>query len=187
MTIADYCIVGARCRFQSGVVIGSDGFGYEPVGQEIHRIPQIGNVVIEDDVEVGANTTVDRARFSQTIIGRGTKIDNLVQIAHNVRIGKQCLIAAQVGIAGSSTLGDYCVLGGQAGVAGHLTLGDRVQLGAQTGLFQDVDANEFYNGTPASPIGLERRLVVLSRKLPDLFKKVDSLAASLDSVRRPNS
>jgi UDP-3-O-[3-hydroxymyristoyl] glucosamine N-acyltransferase len=92
-----------------------------------------------------------------------------------------------VGIAGSSTLGDYCVLGGQAGVAGHLTLGDRVQLGAQTGLFQDVDANEFYNGTPASPIGLERRLVVLSRKLPDLFKKVDSLAASLDSVRRPNS
>ena len=187
VTIADYCVVGARCRFQPGVVIGSDGFGYEPVGQEIHRIPQIGNVVIEDDVEVGANTTVDRARFSQTTIGRGTKIDNLVQIAHNVRIGKQCLIAAQVGIAGSSILGDYCVLGGQAGVAGHLTLGDRVQLGAQSGLFQDVDANEFYNGTPASPIGLERRLVVLSRKLPDLFKKVDSLAASLDSVRRPNS
>ena len=186
VTVADYCEVGARCRLQSGVVIGSDGFGYEPIGEAIHRIPQIGNVILEDDVEVGANTTIDRARFSRTSIGRGTKIDNLVQIAHNVRIGRQCLITAQVGIAGSTTLGDYCVLGGQAGVAGHLTLGDRTRLGAQTGLFEDIPADGFYNGTPAVPIGLERRLVVLSRKLPDLFKKVDSLAASLDSLRRSN-
>lgn len=187
VTIADYCVVGARCRLQSGVVIGSDGFGYEPIEKEIHRIPQIGNVVLEDDVDVGANTTIDRARFSRTIIGRGTKIDNLVQIAHNVRIGRQCLITAQVGIAGSTTLGDYCVLGGQAGVAGHLHLGDRVHLGAQAGLFEDVPQDSFYNGTPAVPIGLERRLVVLSRKLPDLFKKVDSLAASLDAVPRSKS
>ena len=186
VTVADYCEVGARCRLQSGVVIGSDGFGYEPVGEVIHRIPQIGNVILADDVEVGANSTIDRARFSHTSIGRGTKIDNLVQIAHNVRIGKQCLITAQVGIAGSSTLGDYCVLGGQAGVAGHLNLGDRVRLGAQTGLFEDIPQDSFYNGTPAVPIGLERRLVVLSRKLPDLFKKVDSLAASLDALGRTN-
>jgi UDP-3-O-[3-hydroxymyristoyl] glucosamine N-acyltransferase len=184
VTVGDYCVLGARCRIQSGAVIGSDGFGYEPVNGEIQRIPQIGNVVLEDDVEVGANSTLDRARFSRTVVGRGTKIDNLVQIAHNVRIGRQCLITAQVGIAGSTTLGDHCVLGGQSGVAGHLTLGDRVKLGAQTGLFEDVPADGFMNGTPAVPFGLERRLVVLSRRLPDLFKKVDSLTASLDSAKR---
>jgi UDP-3-O-[3-hydroxymyristoyl] glucosamine N-acyltransferase len=184
VVVGDYCVLGARCRIQSGAVIGSDGFGYEPVNGEIQRIPQIGNVVLEDDVEVGANSTLDRARFSQTVVGRGTKIDNLVQIAHNVRIGRQCLITAQVGIAGSTTLGDHCVLGGQSGIAGHLTLGDRVKLGAQTGLFEDVAADGFMNGTPAVPFGLERRLVVLSRRLPELFKKVDSLAASLDSAKR---
>ncbi|MFN5057517.1 MAG: UDP-3-O-(3-hydroxymyristoyl)glucosamine N-acyltransferase [Verrucomicrobiota bacterium] len=184
VVVGDYCVLGARCRIQSGAVIGSDGFGYEPVNGEIRRIPQIVNVVLEDDVVVGANSTLDRARFSQTVVGRGTKIDNLVQIAHNVRIGRQCLITAQVGIAGSTTLGDHCVLGGQSGVAGHLTLGDRVKLGAQTGLFEDVPADGFMNGTPAVPFGLERRLVVLSRRLPDLFKKVDSLTASLDSAKR---
>ncbi|NBV53288.1 MAG: UDP-3-O-(3-hydroxymyristoyl)glucosamine N-acyltransferase [Verrucomicrobia bacterium] len=184
VVVGDYCVLGARCRIQSGAVIGSDGFGYEPVNGEIQRIPQIGNVVLEEDVEVGANSTLDRARFSKTVVGRGTKIDNLVQIAHNVRIGRQCLITAQVGIAGSTTLGDHCVLGGQSGVAGHLTLGDRVKLGAQTGLFEDVPADGFMNGTPAVPFGLERRLVVLSRRLPELFKKVDSLAASLDSAKR---
>jgi UDP-3-O-[3-hydroxymyristoyl] glucosamine N-acyltransferase len=184
VTVGDYCVLGARCRIQSGAVIGSDGFGYEPVNGEIQRIPQVGNVVLEDDVEVGANSTLDRARFSKTVVGRGTKIDNLVQIAHNVRIGRQCLITAQVGIAGSTTLGDHCVLGGQSGVAGHLTLGDRVKLGAQTGLFEDVPADGFMNGTPAVPFGLERRLVVLSRRLPELFKKVDLLAASLDSAKR---
>jgi UDP-3-O-[3-hydroxymyristoyl] glucosamine N-acyltransferase len=184
VVVGDYCVLGARCRIQSGAVIGSDGFGYEPVDGEIRRIPQVGNVVLEDDVEIGANSTLDRARFSKTVVGRGTKIDNLVQVAHNVRIGRQCLITAQVGIAGSTTIGDHCVLGGQAGVAGHLTLGDRVKLGAQAGLFEDVSSDGFMNGTPAVPFGLERRLVVLARRLPDLFKKVDSLAASLDSAKR---
>ena len=182
--VADFCTLGARCRLQPGAVVGADGFGFEPVDGDIRRIPQVGIVVLEDDVEIGANTPLDRARFSRTVVGRGTKIDNLVQIAHNVRIGRQCLITAQVGIAGSTTLGDHCVLGGQAGVAGHLTLGDRVKLGAQTGLFEDVPADGFMNGTPAAPFGLERRLVVLSRRLPELFKKVDSLAASLDSAGR---
>jgi UDP-3-O-[3-hydroxymyristoyl] glucosamine N-acyltransferase len=182
--VGDFCTLGARCRLQPGAVVGAEGFGFEPVAGEIRRIPQVGVVVLEDDVEVGANTTLDRARFSRTVVGRGTKIDNLVQVAHNVRIGRQCLITAQVGIAGSTTLGDHCVLGGQAGVAGHLTLGDRVRLGAQTGLFEDVPADGFMNGTPAVPFGLERRLVVLSRRLPELFKKVDSLAASLDALRQ---
>ena len=185
--VGDYCTLGARCRIQPGAVIGAEGFGFEPVGGENRRIPQVGVVMLEDDVEVGANTTLDRARFSRTFVGRGTKIDNLVQVAHNVRIGRQCLITAQVGIAGSTTLGDHCVLGGQAGVAGHLTLGDRVKLGAQTGLFEDVPADGFMNGTPAVPFGLERRLVVLSRRLPELFKKVDSLTASLDSAGRQST
>jgi len=183
-TVADYCKVGARCRLQSGAVIGSDGFGYEPVGDRIERIPQIGTVELEDDVEIGANTTLDRARFSRTVVGRGTKVDNLVQVAHNVRIGRHCLIAAQVGIAGSTVLGDGCVLGGQAGVAGHLRLSDGVRLGAQAGLFEDAPPAAFLNGSPAMPLGLERRVAVLSRRLPDLFKKVDSLVAALDSLRK---
>lgn len=186
VVIGDYCVVGARCRLQAGVVLGSDGFGYEPVGTEIRRIPQIGNVVLEDDVEIGANSTLDRARFSQTVIGRGSKIDNLVQIGHNVRIGRHCIIVAQVGIAGSVILGDYCVVGGQAGIAGHIKLGNRVQVGAQAGVLEDIPEGQFVNGTPAIPFGLERRLVVLSRRLPDLFKKVDSLASSLDAVRKSN-
>jgi UDP-3-O-[3-hydroxymyristoyl] glucosamine N-acyltransferase len=180
------CRMGERGIIQSGAVIGGDGFGFANEGGHWIKIPQMGGVQIGNDVEIGANTTIDRARFSQTFIGRGTKIDNLVQIAHNVRIGQQCLITAQVGIAGSTTLGDFCVLGGQSGVAGHLSLGHRVQLGAQTGVFVDIPEGGFYNGTPAIPIGLERRLVVLSRKLPDLFKKVDSLVASLDSGGRSN-
>jgi len=184
VTVADRCEVGARCRLQSGAVVGSDGFGYEPVGDRVERIPQVGTVVLEDDVEVGANTTLDRARFSRTVVGRGTKIDNLVQVAHNVRIGRQCLITAQVGIAGSTVLGDGCVLGGQSGVAGHLRLGDGVRLGAQAGLFEDVPAGGFMNGSPAVPFGLERRMAVLSRRLPELFKKVDSLAAALDALRK---
>ncbi len=182
--IGEYCQVGARCRLQPGVVIGSEGFGYEVVGDEVRRIPQIGTVVLEDDVEVGANSTLDRARFSRTVVGRGTKIDNLVQIAHNVRIGAQCMIAAQVGIAGSTVIGDRCVFGGQSGIAGHLTLGDRVRVGAQAGVLEDLPSDSFVNGTPALPLGLERRIVVLSRRLPDLFKKVDSLAAALDSLRK---
>ncbi len=187
VTVSDYCQVGARCRLQSGAVIGSDGFGYEPVGNKIERIPQVGSVVLEDDVEIGANTTLDRARFSQTLIGRGTKIDNLVQIAHNVRIGKQCLITAQVGIAGSTVLGDGCVLGGQAGVAGHLQLGDRTRLGAQAGLFEDVPPDSFMNGSPAVPFSLERRMTILARRLPEIVKKVDSLALALDALRKDPS
>ena len=169
------CLVGVRVRLQSGVIVGSDGFGYEYVEGRHHKVPQVGVVVIEDDVEVGANSTIDRARFSRTVIGEGTKIDNLVQIAHNVIIGKHCILCAQVGISGSAVLEDYVILGGQAGVAGHIKVGKGAKSGGKAGITSDVEAGAFVNGYPAMPYMQERRLQVLQRRLPDLFKRVDSL------------
>ena len=177
--ISAECILGRRVRCQPGVVIGSDGFGYEFVEGHHEKVPQVGCVVVGDDVEIGANSTVDRARFSRTVIGEGTKIDNLVQIAHNVVIGRHCMVCAQVGISGSATLQDYVVLGGQAGVAGHLTIGKGAKVGAQSGINGDVTPGAFLNGTPAISYQLERRMVVLQRRLPELFKRVDALAAQL--------
>jgi UDP-3-O-[3-hydroxymyristoyl] glucosamine N-acyltransferase len=173
------CVLGNRVRLQPGVVIGSDGFGYEFVAGHHEKVPQIGHVVVEDDVEIGANSTIDRARFSRTLIGEGTKIDNLVQIAHNVVIGKHCLLCAQVAIAGSSTLEDYVVLGGQAAVAGHLTIGKGVKAGGQAGINGDLAPGSFVNGTPAVPYMLERRLAVLQHRLPNLFRRVDALEEQL--------
>lgn len=179
VSVAAECVLGHRVRLQPGVVIGADGFGYEFVGGRHEKIPQVGTVVVEDDVEIGANTTIDRARFSRTVIGEGTKIDNLVQIGHNVIIGKHCLLCAQAGISGSSTLQDYVVLGGQVGVAGHLTIGKGVKAGGQAGIHADVAPGSFINGTPAISYALERRLVVLYHRLPELFKRVDALAEQL--------
>jgi UDP-3-O-[3-hydroxymyristoyl] glucosamine N-acyltransferase len=173
--IAGGCEIRHRVRLQPGVVLGSDGFGYEFVNGRHEKVPQIGNVVVEDDVEIGANSTVDRARFSRTVIGEGTKIDNLVQVAHNVIIGKHCILCAQVGISGSTTLEDYVVLGGQAGAAGHLTIGKGAKAGGRAGITSDVAAGAFVNGNPALPYMLERRLVVLQHKLPELFKRVEIL------------
>lgn len=169
------CVLGKRVRLQPGVVIGSDGFGYEFVNGRHEKVPQVGNVEIGDDVEIGANTTIDRARFSRTVIGEGTKIDNLVQIAHNVVIGRHCIICAQAGISGSATLRDFVVLGGQVGVAGHLTIAPGTKVGAQSGINGDTEPGAFLNGTPAIAYNLERRLVVLYRRLPELFKRVDEL------------
>lgn len=177
--VAAECSLGRRVRLQPGVVIGSDGFGYEFVNGRHEKVPQVGAVEIGDDVEIGANTTIDRARFSRTVIGEGTKIDNLVQIAHNVVIGRHCMICAQVGISGSARLEDYVVLGGQVGVAGHLTIGKGTKVGAQSGINGDTEPGSFLNGTPAVGYTLERRLVVLYRRLPELFKRVDTLAAQL--------
>jgi UDP-3-O-[3-hydroxymyristoyl] glucosamine N-acyltransferase len=173
------CRIGKRVRLQPGVIIGSDGFGYEFVNGRHEKIPQVGNVIVGDDVEIGANTTIDRARFSRTEIEEGTKIDNLVQIAHNVIIGRHCIVCAQVGISGSVTVQDYVVLGGQVGVAGHITIGKGAKVGAQSGINGDVEPGSFLNGTPAIAYSLERRLVVLQRRLPELFKRVDTLAAQL--------
>jgi UDP-3-O-[3-hydroxymyristoyl] glucosamine N-acyltransferase len=173
--IGSYCSLANRVRLQPGVVIGSDGFGYEFVQGRHEKIPQIGSVVIGDDVEIGANSTLDRARFSRTVVGEGTKIDNLVQVAHNVVIGKHCILCSQVGISGSTTLEDYVILGGQAGVGGHITIGKGSKAGGQTGIAFNVPPGSYLNGTPAIPYMLERRLQVLHQRLPDLFKRVEAL------------
>ena len=142
--------IGAHVNIEAGVVIGSEGFGFAPDGDgKYHRIPQLGNVIIEDHVSIGANTTVDRAALGATRIGEGTKIDNLCMIAHNVVIGKHNVIAAQSGVAGSTTIGDHCMIGGQVGIIGHLTLGDHVKIYAQSGVMNDVPSNKTIFGSPA--------------------------------------
>lgn len=175
VVLAASCSLGNRVRLQPGVVVGSDGFGYEFVKGRHEKLPQIGVVVIEDDVEIGANSTLDRARFSRTVVGEGTKIDNMVQIAHNVVIGKHCILCSQVGISGSTTLEDYVILGGQAGIGGHITLGKGTKAGGQTGIAFDTAPGSYLNGTPAIPYMTERRLQVLHQRLPDLFKRVEAL------------
>jgi UDP-3-O-[3-hydroxymyristoyl] glucosamine N-acyltransferase len=162
-------------RLHANAVVGSDGFGYEFAGGRHEKVPQIGKAVIEDDVEIGACCTIDRARFGRTVIGEGTKIDNLVQIGHNVIVGRHCILCAQVGISGSVTVEDYVVLAGQVGVGGHITIGRGVRAGGQTGITVDVAAGSSINGTPAIPLMLERRIAVLKQRLPDLFHRVDAL------------
>jgi len=145
------CRIGRRCVIHSGAVIGSDGYGFATAGGRHHKIPQIGIVRIEDDVEVGAGTTIDRATLGETVIGEGTKIDNLVQIGHNVKIGKHCFLVAQVGIAGSTELGDYVAVAGQSGFAGHLKIGHRVQVAAKSAVLEDVPDDTKVMGIPAVP------------------------------------
>ncbi len=174
-SVMDYCVLGRRVRLHSGVVIGSDGFGYDTNKGVHEKIPQIGRAVVEDDVEIGANTTVDRARFSETRIGEGSKIDNLVQIAHNVIIGKHCLIVAQVGISGSTTLEDYVVVGGQAGLTGHLRIGAQSMIGAQAGVTHDLEPKSYVRDSPAMPYMIAQKVHVLKSRLPDLFKRVTTL------------
>ena len=157
--------IGRRCIIHSGAVIGSDGYGFATHGGVHHKIPQIGIVRIEDDVEVGAGTTIDRAALGETVIGEGTKIDNLVQIGHNVRVGKHCLLVSQVGIAGSTVLGDYVVVAGQSGFSGHLTIGNRVQVAAKSAVLADVADGEKVMGTPAIPFREFARREATLRKL----------------------
>jgi UDP-3-O-[3-hydroxymyristoyl] glucosamine N-acyltransferase len=185
--VATECEVGKRVRVQPGAVIGADGFGYEFIKGRHEKVPQVGIVSIGDDVEIGANTTLDRARFSRTIVGEGTKIDNLVQIAHNVRIGKHCMVCAQAGISGSTILEDYVVLGGQAGLAGHITIGKGVKAGGQAGITTNIPPGSFVNGTPAIPYLLERKIAVLQQRLPELFKRVDSLEAQIVDAKKSSS
>lgn len=166
------CEIGKGVYLNSGVVIGSEGYGFEQVGSVHEKIPHLGKVIIEDDVEIGANSCVDRARLEETRIGEGTKIDNLVQIGHNVRIGKGCLIVAQVGIAGSVEFEDGVVVGGQAGFAGHLKVGQGAKIAGQAGITKNVEAGAFLKGNPAIPVQLAHKISVLQRKLPDLFKRI---------------
>jgi UDP-3-O-[3-hydroxymyristoyl] glucosamine N-acyltransferase len=181
--LATETLVGDRVKLHPGVVLGGDGFGYESSTGAHLKIPQVGRVVVEDDVEIGSNTTIDRARFGRTSVGRGTKIDNLVMIGHNVVIGRHCIICAQVGISGSTTLEDYVVLGGQAGVAGHLTIGKGAKADGQTGINTTVAPGTFWKGSPCLPYQLEQRINVLRQRLPDLFRKVDALAAELAELK----
>jgi UDP-3-O-[3-hydroxymyristoyl] glucosamine N-acyltransferase len=165
------CELGSNVVLNAGVVIGSEGYGFEQSEAGHEKIPHLGRVIVEDDVEIGANTCIDRARFEITTIGQGSKIDNLVQIGHNVRIGNNCLIVAQVGISGSVTLQDDVIVGGQAGFAGHLTVGKGAKIAGQAGITKDVEPGAFLKGNPALPFQLAQRISVLQRKLPELFNR----------------
>ena len=170
------CIVGNDCILHAGVVIGSDGFGFEPDAKGINqKLPQIGNVIIEDDVEIGANTTVDRAMMGSTIIHRNAKIDNLVQVAQNVEVGKSTFLCAQVGIAGSTKVGSHCILAGQVGVAGHIEVADNCIFGAQTGVAGSVRKAGMYQGSPAIDAMNWRRSSVGFKQLPDIMKRLQEL------------
>jgi UDP-3-O-[3-hydroxymyristoyl] glucosamine N-acyltransferase len=175
VVICAECTLGDRVRLHPGVVVGADGFGYEFAKGRHEKVPQVGTVEVGDDVEIGSNSTVDRSRFEKTVIGEGTKIDNLVQIGHNVVVGRHCLICAQVGIAGSVTMQDHVVVGGQVGIVGHLTIGAGAMIAAQSGVKDDVPARTSFWGSPARPILLEQRIWALRNRLPDLFKRVDAL------------
>ena len=170
------CQIGANCILHAGAVIGADGFGFEPDAQgNNQKIPQIGNVIIEDDVEIGANTTIDRAMMGATIVRRNAKLDNLVQIGHNVEVGASDFLCAQVGIAGSSKVGSHCILAGQVGVAGHIEIADNCIFGAQTGVPNSVRKPGQYMGYPAIDAANWRRSVVGFKQLPDWIKRINSL------------
>jgi UDP-3-O-[3-hydroxymyristoyl] glucosamine N-acyltransferase len=173
--IRERCRIGNRCIIQPGAVIGSDGFGYAPDGRGYYRIPQIGIVVLEDDVEIGANSCIDRAAIDITRISRGTKLDNLVQIAHNCQIGEDCMIVSQVGISGSTKIGNHVTLAGQVGVAGHLSIGDNVLVGAQAGVPSSLAANAAYSGTPCMPHKEWLKSSIVAPRLPEMKKSISAL------------
>jgi UDP-3-O-[3-hydroxymyristoyl] glucosamine N-acyltransferase len=179
VTIREECRLGDRVILQPGAVIGSDGFGYAREGAVHRKIPQVGIVVIEDDVEVGANACIDRATTGETRIRRGTKIDNLVQVAHNVTIGEDTVIAAQTGISGSTEVGSQVVMGGQVGVAGHVAVGDRVTAGAQSGITKSVPAGKVVSGYPAREHSVARRIQAHIAMLPELYRRVRELERTL--------
>jgi UDP-3-O-[3-hydroxymyristoyl] glucosamine N-acyltransferase len=175
VTVHEKCVVGSRVVLHSGSVIGSEGFGWAFLEGRLERIPQVGNVVLEDEVEIGANSCVDRAQTGSTFIGRGTKIDNLVQIGHNCRIGKYCAIASQTGFAGSTSVGDFVKIAGQVGTRGHMHIGSRVTIAGQSGVWGDVPDGAMISGNPARDHRETLRNEVMIRKLPQLLKRVDAL------------
>ncbi|WP_172683303.1 UDP-3-O-(3-hydroxymyristoyl)glucosamine N-acyltransferase [Verrucomicrobium spinosum] len=173
--IKDRCILGDRVIIHSGAMIGTDGFGYEFSNGRHLKIDQVGIVQLDDDVEVGSCTTIDRARFGRTWIGEGSKIDNLVQIAHNVITGKHCLIVSQVGISGSTRLGDYVTMAGQVGVAGHLKIGDKITVMAKSGITKDLSESGVYTGYPAKPLMEGRRALTYPGRVPEILDRLKAM------------
>ncbi len=187
VSIGHKVVVGKRVIVHSGTVIGSDGFGFVTDGGKHHKIPQVGGVIIEDDVEIGSNCSIDRATLGNTVIRKGTKLDNQVQVAHNVTIGEHCLLAGQVGIAGSSTLGNYVVLGGQAGVGDHIAIGDQVMAGGGSAITQDVAAGQIIAGFNAMPIRDWLKVQAVLPKLPELKKSVSRLEKLIQELKEEES
>lgn len=179
VTVRENVKIGDRVIIHSGSVIGSDGFGYERTPKGHEKIPHVGDVIIEDDVELGACVTVDRAKIAHTKIGKGTKVDNLVQIAHNVTIGSNCIIVAQSGISGSVKIGNNVMIAGQSGLVDHIEIGDNVMIGAQSGLTKSVPPNTIMWGTPARPIKKSKIIHVLLGKLPEIYKKLKAIEEKL--------
>jgi len=184
VTIREYCRIGKRAIIHNGTVIGSDGFGYVQEGAVRKKIPQIGIVVIGDDVEIGANVTIDRARFGQTRIGNGVKMDNLIQVAHNVTIGENCVIVAQTGISGSTTIGARTILAGQVGVVGHLEIGPDVIVGAQAGVSKDIPAGLYVTGSPAIPHDKFTKSHAHVMRLPELKDKITQMEQRLAKIEQ---
>jgi UDP-3-O-[3-hydroxymyristoyl] glucosamine N-acyltransferase len=179
------CVVGSNCIIHSGAVIGSDGFGFAPQANgEYKKIPQVGNVVIEDNIEVGACTTIDRSTMGSTIIHSGVKLDNLIQIAHNVEIGKNTVVAAQSGIAGSAKVGESCILAGQAGVIGHLTVGDRVTIASKSGISNNIPNDKQMLGFPAMEASKYKRSFAVFRNLPELWSNVNALMKKIAALEK---
>ena len=184
VTVREECVIGRRCILHVGVAVGGDGFGYAFDAGQYHKVPQVGNVVIGDDVEIGSNTTIDRATTGSTRIGEGTKIDNLVQIGHNVVIGRHCIIVAQVGIAGSTELEDFVTLGGQVGVAGHIRIGEHATVGGQSGVTKSVPGHATVTGYPAIAHPVFKRLQAFIQRLPQLFQRTKDLEQRVGQLER---
>jgi UDP-3-O-[3-hydroxymyristoyl] glucosamine N-acyltransferase len=182
VVVREGCSLGARVIVHSGCVIGADGFGYVQHQGRHHKIPQLGGVVIEDDVELGANVTIDRATMGRTVIKQGTKIDNLVQIAHNVTVGAHSIIVAQVGIAGSTTIGHHVMIGGQAGIGDHVRIGDQAMIAAKAGISRNVEPNRIMSGAPALPHETSLRIQAVVNHLPELRQLVRSLEQRVEAL-----
>jgi UDP-3-O-[3-hydroxymyristoyl] glucosamine N-acyltransferase len=181
--VGDRCVLGARVVVHAGASIGGDGFGYVQEGGKHRKIPQIGVVIVGDDVEIGANSTVDRATLGATKIGRGTKIDDHVHIAHNVVIGEDCLLCGQVGISGSATVGDRVIMAGQVGVNDHITIGSDIIIGGQAGVFSDLPEPGYYSGYPAKPHNHSLRVLAATQKLPELAKRLKAVERLLKELQ----
>ena len=184
VSIRERVTIGDRVIIHSGSVIGSDGFGFATVKGVHHKIPQIGTVAIEDDVEIGANVTIDRARFDKTVVGRGTKIDNLVQIAHNVIIGENSIVVAQAGISGSTVIGREVILAGQSGVVGHINIGDGSIVAAQAGVTKSVPPNTKVSGYPAKPHNVAKRVNACVQRLPEMMKTIKDLQSRIEELEK---